>query len=207
MSSATRGQLAQENTTATQTESSLFSNTPHHHISHGQSPNLSQQAGVHDAHIFNSAGAVAAVLPNCHITGHISDQSPSPHPPHSAVLQASASGNGKWPVPFTVPLPSPNEISDEALLESSVNYVSSSATSQPESWGASNSIEEVTEDAAVALPQESKSVKIRSGQTSGGAVMDWIEPEHDEEMMDDLVEPILPVHDLAEADQSQGMLL
>ena len=50
---------------------------------------------------------------------------------------------------------------------------------------------------------ESRSTS-NANQPSGGAVQEWAEPEHEEAVMDD--EPLLPVYDLAEADQSQGMI-
>ncbi|XP_042242915.1 uncharacterized protein LOC121880024 isoform X4 [Homarus americanus] len=211
VSSTSQGRHTQENTTATQTESSVFSLTPHQHASLSHSTDLSQRPNHHGSRTFSLTSSTGSSVTHgsahsshlsSHAVAHPSIPSSSPHPPPhitASVFQSSSSGGGHWQVPLSAPLPSPNEngASVETLIDNSINSINSHPTSQPESWAVSSGIGQVAESPAPASRPNSRLTN------NIGAAAEWAEPEHEEAMMDDNVEPSLPVHDLAEADQSQ----
>lgn len=217
-SSVSHGRNSQENSTATQTESSMFSLTPHQYAGLTQSSDLSHRPNHQGSHTFSltsSTGSMAThssahpFHPSSHAVAHSSSLSSSPHPSShltTSMFHSSPSGCGQWQVPLSAPLPSPNEnsASGETPVEHSVNSMNSLPASQPESWAASSSIEQVAESPTPTSRPDSRSAS-NAGQANSGVAVEWAEPEHEEAMMDDHIEPILPVHDLAEADQSQGM--
>ncbi|XP_069946301.1 uncharacterized protein [Cherax quadricarinatus] len=212
-SSTSHGRHTQENTTATQTESSVFSLTPHQHAGLSHATELSQRSNHHGSRTFSltsstgssvTHGSAHSSHPSSHVVAHASMPSSSPHPPPhiaTSIFHSSSSGSGQWQVPPSAPLPSPNDngTSVEALIDNSVN---SHQASQPESWAVSSSIGQVAENSAPASPPDSRLAN-NVGQSGGATTAEWAVPEHEEAMMDDIVEPALPVHDLAEADQSQ----
>ncbi|XP_064109595.1 uncharacterized protein LOC135217560 [Macrobrachium nipponense] len=208
--SAVHSRHAQENTTATQTESSLFSVMPHQHS--GQSSSSSdnvQRPNFHTSHSVSMISGASGVshtssLPShstCHPSVHSSNHSSSPHPPPhitNSMFQSSSSASGQWQAPFTVPVPlssGPSGVSETSHEGDASNL----PTSQPEAWAAS-CLGQVTESPASLSRPESRSAASAS-QSGCGAVQEWAEPEHEEAVMDE--EPLLPVYDLAEADQSQ----
>lgn len=89
------------------------------------------------------------------------------------------------------------------LEAASESHASAMPTSQPESWASSSSKPHLAEASSSVSQQESASSSSGS-QMNSSSQQEWAEPEHEEAVMDDLSEPVLPVHDLAEADQSQG---
>lgn len=89
------------------------------------------------------------------------------------------------------------------LEAASESHASVMPTSQPESWAASSSKPHLAEASSSVSQQDTASSSSASQMNS--SQQEWAEPEHEEAVMDDLSEPVLPVHDLAEADQSQGI--
>ncbi|KAK7074010.1 hypothetical protein SK128_011648, partial [Halocaridina rubra] len=199
--SVIHGRHTQENTTATQTESSVFSLMPNQHSGLGISVDAAQRPIHHTSHPVTMLSGASGVSQNSH-PPHTSSSthSSSPHPPPhiSNSLFQSSSSSGPWQTPFTVSASSSVPSANESGHDNAAAAVSL-PTSQPEAWAASNLIGHVSGSPLSLSRPESRSTSI-TNQASSVPIQDWAEPEHEEAVMD---EPLLPVYDLAEADQSQ----
>lgn len=207
---------SQENTTATQTEPNVFSLTSHQHsgLTHSSESahGPSHYAPPHTFSMSLATGGISAnkqhslvssSQPVATTTASLPGHASLPHPPQitaSHFQPSSASGSSQWQLPMASASPGGASSTLEAASES---HASAMPTSQPESWASSSSKPHLAEASSSVSQQESASSSSGS-QMNSSSQQEWAEPEHEEAVMDDLSEPVLPVHDLAEADQSQG---
>ncbi|XP_037786112.1 uncharacterized protein LOC119581992 isoform X4 [Penaeus monodon] len=205
---------SQENTTATQTEPNVFSLTSHQHTVLTHTSDTAHGASHYaPPHTFSMSLATGGISSNkqhslvsssqpvATTTASLPGHSSLPHPPQitaSHFQPSSASGSGQWQLPMANASPGGASSTLEAASES---HASAMPTSQPESWAASSSKPHLAEASSSVSQQDTASSSSASQMNS--SQQEWAEPEHEEAVMDDLSEPVLPVHDLAEADQSQ----